>query len=79
MEPTRATAALDHVATSSFYGVGKRFAGLRFVGTDLDWSTGNGTEVRGPGGQLLMLLTGRPAGLDGLDGPGLATAGARLA
>jgi uncharacterized protein (TIGR03083 family) len=79
MEPTRATAALDHVATSSFYGVGKRFAGLRFVGTDLDWSTGSGAEVRGPGGQLLLLLTGRPAGLDGLDGPGLATAGARLA
>ena len=79
MEPTRVAAALAHVGTSSFYRVGKRFAGLRFVATDLDWSTGSGDEVRGPGGQLLVLLTGRPAGLDGLDGPGVATAGARIA
>jgi hypothetical protein len=77
--PDRVSAALAHVAGSSFYCVGKRFAGLRFVATDLDWSTGSGDEVRGPGGQLLVLLTGRPAGLDGLEGPGTATVGARLA
>lgn len=79
MDPTRVAPALAHVAGSSFYGVGKRFPGLRFVATDLDWSSGAGEEVRGPGGQLLLLLTGRPAGLDGLDGPGVAAAGARLA
>jgi uncharacterized protein (TIGR03083 family) len=78
MEPARVVVALDHVATSSFFGVGKRFAGLRFVATDLDWSTGAGDEVRGPGGQLLLLMTGRPAGLHGVDGPGAARAGARL-
>lgn len=79
MAPDRVSTALAHVAGSSFFGVGKRFDGLRFVATDLDWSTGSGAEVRGPGGQLLLLLTGRPAGLDGLDGPGVATAVARLA
>jgi uncharacterized protein (TIGR03083 family) len=79
MAPDRVSAALAHVAGSSFYGVRKRFAGLRFVATDLDWSTGSGAEVRGPGGQLLVLLTGRPSGLDGLEGPGAATVGARLA
>jgi hypothetical protein len=79
MAPERVSVALAHVAGSSFYGVQKRFAGLRFVATDLDWSTGSGDEVRGPGGQLLLLLTGRPAGLAGLQGPGAATVGARLA
>ena len=71
--------ALQHVATSGFYGVKKRFAGLRFVATDLDWVHGEGTEVRGPGGELLLVLSGRPAGLDALEGPGVAEAAARLA
>jgi len=79
MDPTRVAAVLPHAATSSFYGAGKRFVGLRLVATDLDWSMGSGEEVRGTGGQLLLLLTGRPAGLDGLAGPGAATAGARVA
>ncbi len=79
MAPDRAAAALTHVAGSSFYGVAKRFDGLRFVATDLDWSTGSGTEVHGPADRLLLLLTGRPAGLNGLNGPGAAVAGARLA
>jgi uncharacterized protein (TIGR03083 family) len=78
MRPERVLPALEHVWRSSFYGARKRFSGLRFVATDLDWSAGEGPEVRGPGGELLLLLTGRQAGLDGLDGPGAAAAGARL-
>jgi uncharacterized protein (TIGR03083 family) len=70
--------ALEHVWVSSFYGARKRFAGLRFVATDLEWSEGDGPEARGPGGELLLLLTGRRAGLDGLDGPGRSEAAARL-
>jgi uncharacterized protein (TIGR03083 family) len=70
--------ALQHVAGSSFYGVRKRFAGLRFAATDLDWADGEGAEARGPGGELLLVLTGRAAGLDALDGPGVAEAAARL-
>jgi uncharacterized protein (TIGR03083 family) len=78
MPPERVQPALEHVWSSSFYGARKRFAGLRFVATDVDWSAGEGAEVRGPSGELLLLLTGRPAGLDGLDGPGAAEAADRL-
>lgn len=57
-------AALDHVRASRFYGARKRFAGLRLVATDCDWSAGDGPrELRGPVGDLLMIATGRPAGL----------------
>jgi uncharacterized protein (TIGR03083 family) len=79
MPPDRVGPALDHVWTSSFYGARKRFAGLRLVATDLDWSAGDGDrEVRGPAGDLLLLATGRAAGLDGLGGPGRDEAAARL-
>ncbi len=59
MPPDRVQPALEHVWSSSFYGARKRFAGLRFVATDVDWSVGEGAEVRGPSGELLLLLTGR--------------------
>jgi uncharacterized protein (TIGR03083 family) len=56
----------------------RRFAGYRFVGTDADWSAGQGAEVTGPISGLLLLLTGRTAALASLSGPGaeaLRTAG----
>lgn len=37
--------------------------------TDVDWSRGDGPELRGPVLALLLLLTGRRAGLARLDGP----------
>ncbi|WHT15959.1 maleylpyruvate isomerase family mycothiol-dependent enzyme [Crossiella sp. CA-258035] len=67
----RALAALEHVLGSAFYGARKRFAGLRLVATDADFCSGEGVEVRGPVGELLMLATGRPSGLAGLSGPGV--------
>jgi uncharacterized protein (TIGR03083 family) len=51
----------------------RRFAGYRFVATDADWSAGRGQEVTGPIGAILLLLTGRRAGLDRLAGPGADT------
>ena len=79
MPSDRVGPALDHVWTSSFYGARKRFAGLRLVATDLDWSAGDGDrEVRGPVGELLLLATGRAAGLDGVGGPGRDEAATRL-
>jgi hypothetical protein len=78
MSPERVRPALEHVWSSSFYGARRRFAGLRLVATDLDWAQGEGREIRGPGGELLLVLTGRRAGLDGLDGPGAAEAERRL-
>ena len=51
----------------------KRMAGLRFVATDVDWSTGEGPEVTGPSQALLLALSGREAGLGGLTGDGADT------
>lgn len=48
----------------------RRFAGYRLVATDVEWSAGQGREVAGPIGAILLLLTGRRAGLHRLTGPG---------
>lgn len=52
--------------------------GLRLVATDVDWSTGSGPEVRGPGEAVLVAIAGRDAAIGELDGPGLATLRPRL-
>ena len=43
---------------------------FRLVATDSAWSAGDGPEIRGPIRALLLLLTGRPAGLGDVTGPG---------
>ena len=49
----------------------RRLRGLRLTATDVDWSAGQGAEVRGPIQDLLLLLTGRTAVvLPRLSGPG---------
>ncbi len=52
----------------------RHLRGLRLVADDVDWTRGSGAEVRGPVLSLLLLSTGRAAGLDELRGPGLDTA-----
>ncbi|CQD05935.1 hypothetical protein BN000_01171 [Mycobacterium europaeum] len=59
-------------------GAGRRIRGLRLRATDADWEHGHGPEVTGPGEALLMAMTGRPAALADLAGPGLQTLAARL-
>jgi uncharacterized protein (TIGR03083 family) len=49
----------------------RRCRGLRLQATDTDWARGEGDLVEGPMRSILLVLTGRPAGLDGLSGPGL--------
>lgn len=49
-----------------------RTRGVRLVATDLDWSHGDGPELRGSGEAVLMVMAGRAAALDDLDGPGKA-------
>jgi hypothetical protein len=38
---------------------GTEIKGRRFVATDVDWTFGSGTEVRAPGGLLVLHLSGR--------------------
>lgn len=44
--------------------------GYRLTATDTDWTRGQGPDVAGPAGALLLLLTGRTAALDQLTGEG---------
>jgi uncharacterized protein (TIGR03083 family) len=48
----------------------KRLAGLTITASNVDWTVGEGPEVRGPIDAIVLLLTGRPAGLARLAGPG---------
>jgi uncharacterized protein (TIGR03083 family) len=51
----------------------QRSAGLRLVATDVDWSEGDGPEVRGPAASLILAVTGRRAAVEALSGDGVAT------
>lgn len=51
----------------------KNAKGLKLTATDVDWTSGTGAEISGPGESLLMALAGRPHALDELSGPGLRT------
>lgn len=52
--------------------------GHRLVATDASWSAGSGPEIAGPVSALVLLLTGRPAALDRLQGPGAEALRGRL-
>lgn len=71
--PTRAAQmAADRVWPNLFpFRAARRLPAVRFVATDCAWSAGQGTAVQGPIGAILLVLTGRPAGLARLSGPGL--------
>jgi uncharacterized protein (TIGR03083 family) len=47
--------------------------GLRLTATDVDWTSGDGPEVSGPGEAVLMAIAGRPQALGELSGPGVPT------
>jgi uncharacterized protein (TIGR03083 family) len=51
----------------------KRLAGLKLEATDVDWSTGDGPEVRGPCMSLILAMVGRTGALDDCEGPGVET------
>lgn len=56
----------------------RRFRGLSLRATDTEWQAGEGPEVVGPVGDLVLLLTGRTPALGALGGPGAPEAGRRL-
>jgi uncharacterized protein (TIGR03083 family) len=51
----------------------RRSDGLKLVATDLDWSAGDGPEVRGPAMSLILAMVGRRSALDDCSGPGVDT------
>ena len=74
-----ANACLQMYTAANFpVGGKKRIRGLRLVATDTGWSYGTGPQVSGPAMSLLLAMTGRAAGLDGLSGEGATALGQRL-
>ncbi len=72
-------ACLEMYKNASFpMGTKKRIEGLRLVATDVEWTHGSGPEVKGKAMPLVMAMTGRAAGLDALDGDGMATLRRRM-
>jgi uncharacterized protein (TIGR03083 family) len=70
---------LDFAQTAPTLPVKKISRGLRLVATDLDWTSGSGPEVSGPGEAILMATAGRGQALADLSGQGLTTLTGRLA
>ncbi|OBI48581.1 maleylpyruvate isomerase family mycothiol-dependent enzyme [Mycobacterium sp. E796] len=76
--PDRLQRVLGLVPGNPRLGAGRRIRGLRLRASDVDWAHGAGPEVSGPGEALLMAMTGRPAALAELGGPGRDTLAHRL-
>ena len=75
----RVRTCLDYVkGMQPIYGAKKRVAGLKLVATDMDWTHGEGPEVRGTGEALLMILNGRSHALADVEGPGKETLATRM-
>ena len=72
-DPQRAAWALDFLTGRRALGFvpRSRVRGLFLQATDTDRSWGEGAEVRGPVGALMMATCGRVASLHMLDGPGV--------
>ena len=69
----RLLAALDGTPRlGSVFGARKRTKGLRLEATDVDWASGDGPVVRGPGEALLLAMLGRADALADLHGEGVA-------
>ena len=48
----------------------KTVKGLCLITQELDWTHGEGLDVYGTAGALLLAITGRPVGREELTGPG---------
>jgi uncharacterized protein (TIGR03083 family) len=73
MPADAAVAAAEHIWRRSFpFRAQRRLRGFELVATDAPWRAGVGVRVEGPISALLLLVSGRPAALADLDGPGAA-------
>lgn len=78
--PEAATTNIASFITKSnlLLGGKRRSEGLALKATDASWTLGDGPEVSGPLVSIVLALTGRKAGLDGLEGEGVATLAGRI-
>lgn len=73
MPADAAAAAATEIWDRSFpFRARRRLAGFELVATDVSWRVGSGDRVEGPIAALLLLVSGRPAALADLSGPGAA-------
>lgn len=80
MPEDRLLAALEAAPSiGGFLKAKGRARGLRFIASDIDWSWGDGPEVKGNAEAILLAFGGRPSVLDELGGEGLPTLRERLA
>jgi uncharacterized protein (TIGR03083 family) len=79
IDDRRLRVALDFALNSPTIRGARRTKRLHLVANNLDWSHGDGAEVRGPGEALLMAMAGRRDALKDLDGPGKDDLADRLA
>jgi uncharacterized protein (TIGR03083 family) len=71
--PAMVTGVADFFKNSNLLlGTKRRITGLKLRATDIDWSTGDGPEVAGPGASLVMAMVGRKAAIDDLEGEGVS-------
>jgi hypothetical protein len=78
-QPEMLTLVDDFVIRGNLLLGGKRRAtGLKLTATDQDWTRGVGPEVKGPLASILIVLTGRKAGLSDLSGDGVAVLTSRV-
>ena len=76
----RLLAALDAAPNiAGFVKAKQRATGLRLVASDVDWSWGDGAEVKGSGEALLLAISGRPVAFPELGGEGVDTLRERVA
>lgn len=66
-----AVAAADGIWNASFpFRARRRLRGFELVASDVPWRVGDGVRVQGPISALLLLVSGRPAALTDITGPG---------
>ena len=77
--PERLHRVLGFAMTAPPLGARRRVRGLRLVATDLDWTHGDGPEVRGPAEPLLLASAGRRGAVEELSGDGQSILAGRIA
>ncbi|GIG64301.1 maleylpyruvate isomerase family mycothiol-dependent enzyme [Phytomonospora endophytica] len=76
--PERLRHALGFLPLAYAIDAPRRIRGLRLVAEDIDWTHGDGPELRGTGEAVLMATAGRHRALDELTGDGVTVLAARI-